>query len=197
MDPRNVSMHSDFSHKPVLIGQKVRLRPFEPQDVPMIAKIIDDPEVRKYTGGTHLRFDEDDLTASCAARAIQTDRLDLAVVDKVSGELFGEVVLNEWDRHNRSCNFRTLLGPGGRDRGLGTEATRLIVGYGFETLHLHRIHLFVYAFNARALRTYQKVGFTIEGVDREALLHDDTWVDATRMSMLEHEWAAVIASAAP
>jgi hypothetical protein len=48
------------------------------------------------------------------------------------------------------CNFRILIAPRGRDRGLGSEATRLIVGYGFERLHLHRISLEVYAFNPRA-----------------------------------------------
>jgi RimJ/RimL family protein N-acetyltransferase len=122
-------------------------------------------------------------------RNLQPDRLDLAVVDKASGECVGEVVLNEWDKGNRSCNFRTLIGPGGRDRGLGTEALRLIVGYGFEQLGLHRISLEVYAFNPRARHVYEKAGFIAEGVLREALRYEDQWIDATVMSLLDHEWA--------
>jgi RimJ/RimL family protein N-acetyltransferase len=122
-------------------------------------------------------------------RNLQPDRLDLAVVDKASGECVGEVVLNEWDKGNRSCNFRTLIGPGGRDRGLGTEALRLIVGYGFEQLGLHRISLEVYAFNPRARHVYEKAGFIAEGVLREALRYEDQWIDATVMSLLDYEWA--------
>jgi len=71
------------------------------------------------------------------------------------------------DQQNRSCNFRIFLGRAGRDRGLGTEATRLIVGYGFEGLGLHRISLEVYSFNPRARRVYEKAGFQAEGILRE------------------------------
>ena len=78
--------------------------------------------------------------------------------------------------------------PGGRDRGLGTEATRLIVGYGFERLGLHRISLEVYAFNPRARRAYEKAGFRPEGVLRESLRYDGEWIDATVMSILAPEW---------
>jgi RimJ/RimL family protein N-acetyltransferase len=116
------------------------------------------------------------------------DRLDLAVVDKASGVVVGEAVLNEWDPDNQSCNFRILIGPSGQGRGLGTEATRLIVGYGIEKLGLHRISLGVYAFNPRAQRAYEKAGFTTEGVLRDALLWDGEWVDEVVMSVLAQDW---------
>ena len=89
-------------------------------------------------------------------------RLDLAVTDKVTGECLGEAVLNQWDPGNESCNFRIFIGPKGRGRGLGTEATRLIVGYGFEHLGLHRISLEVYAFNPRARRSLVRLSLSIE-----------------------------------
>src|ERR1700684_3484320 len=74
-----------------------------------------------------------------ATRNDTDDRLDLAVVDRASGACVGEAVLNQWDPGNQSCNFRILIGPAGQNRGLGTEATRLIVGYRFERLRLHRV----------------------------------------------------------
>jgi RimJ/RimL family protein N-acetyltransferase len=106
----------------------------------------------------------------------------------VTGECVGEAVLNQWDPGNGSCNFRIFIGPKGRDRGFGTEATRLIVGYGFEHLGLHRISLEVYAFNPRARRAYEKVGFRAEGVLRESLRYNGEWIDATVMSILAPEW---------
>lgn len=69
--------------------------------------------------------------------------------------------------------------PRVQGRGLGTEATRLIVGHGFERLGLHRISLEVCAFNPRARRLYEKVGFLPEG-ER---------VDAAVMSILAPEWS--------
>ena len=47
----------------------------------------------------------------------------------------------------------------------------------------------MYAFNPRARRAYDKVGFVAEGVLRDALRHGDEWIDATVMSILDHEWA--------
>ncbi|MET8010264.1 GNAT family protein [Streptomyces sp. NPDC005271] len=178
-----------FSLKPVLPGEKVVLRPFTADDAPAMARILDDAEVRTFTGSSGS-FDEARPRSWYGSRKDQDDRLDLAVVDRASGALVGEVVLHEWDEPNQNCAFRTLIGAAGRGRGLGTEAVRLIVGHGFERLGLHRISLGVYAFNPRARRVYEKVGFVAEGTEREALLHEGEWIDAVRMSLLKREWAA-------
>jgi RimJ/RimL family protein N-acetyltransferase len=178
-----------FSQKPVLAGRKTVLRPFTEADADTIWEIIQDPEVIRFTFGPSTEFTVERLRSIYASRAEDPERLDLAVTDRATGELVGEVVLNEWDPDARSCNFRTLMGPRGRDRGLGTEATRLIVGYGFERLGLHRIGLEVYGHNHRARRVYEKVGFVVEGVRREARRWDGEWVDEVLMGILDHEWA--------
>ncbi|MFJ3923198.1 GNAT family N-acetyltransferase [Streptomyces sp. NPDC090022] len=179
----------DFLTKPTLRGERVVLRPLTVDDVPALLPVFSDPEAARLTGG-HTAFDTARLHAWYGSRQDQDDRLDLAVVDRATGRVAGEVVLNEWDPDNESCSFRILLVPDGRGRGLGTEATRLIVGHGFETLGLHRISLEVYAFNPRARRVYEKVGFRAEGVMRDALLWEGERVDATLMSMLAPEWRA-------
>jgi hypothetical protein len=58
-------------------------------------------------------FDEERLRRWYRSRADQTDRFDLAIVDRETGECVGEVVLNEWEPENASCNFRILIGPRG------------------------------------------------------------------------------------
>ena len=187
----------DFAIKPTLIGDKVILRPFSEDDLPAMSEALLDPEARILTGSVH---DEAQAHAPLApdeamaardwlrTRNDQPDRLDLAVVDANAAACVGEAVLNQWDPGNESCNFRIFIGPMGRDRGLGTEATRLIVGYGFEHLGLHRISLEVYAFNPRARRAYEKAGFRAEGVLRESLRYNGEWIDATVMSILAPEW---------
>jgi len=147
-----------------------------------------DPEVTRLTG-THATFTDEQIRDYYATRNAQTDRLDLAIEDRATGSLVGEAVLNDWDRANRSCGCRIALFTGDRDRGLGTEATQLIVGYGFAQLGLHRISLEVYAFNPRARRLYEKASFVAEGVLRDALYWDGEWVDAVVMSALAPEWA--------
>ncbi|MFE3254413.1 GNAT family N-acetyltransferase [Nocardia sp. NPDC059091] len=189
---------ADFSIKPTLTGAKVLLRPFIPEDLDAILAALRDPDVRRLTGSVHEESTEpvpedpaerERLRDWYATRETQPDRLDLAIADITTGRCVGEAVLNRWDPGNGSCNFRILIGPDGQGRGLGTEATRLIVGYGFEKLGLHRISLEVYAFNPRARSAYEKAGFRPEGVLRESLRYGDEWIDATVMSILSREWA--------
>ena len=188
---------TDFSVKPTLVGERVLLRPFiVDQDVPVLRSALQDPQVARLTGSDHGPADrapwddaaEDRMLAWYSTRNEQSDRLDLAVVDRMAGVCVGEVVLNQWDDGNQSCNFRILLAPAGQDRGLGSEAVRLTVGYGFEQLGLHRISLGVFAFNPRARRAYEKAGFVVEGVHRDVLRYDDEWVDEIAMSILAPEW---------
>ncbi|HET6737911.1 MAG TPA: GNAT family protein [Kribbella sp.] len=178
---------TDFAYKPTLSGDRVTLRPLDEGDYEALAAAMDDPDVDRLTG-SHGDISEDQARQWMRTRKDQTDRLDLAVVDNASGAVVGEAVLNEWDPDNQCCNFRILIGAAGQNRGLGTEATRLIVGYGIEQLGLHRISLGVYEFNPRARRAYEKAGFKQEGVLRDALLWDGEWVDEIVMSVLAQEW---------
>ncbi|TXS40484.1 N-acetyltransferase [Streptomyces sp. uw30] len=186
---------SDFSVKPVLTGDRTVLRPFTEADAETMWEIIGDPEVERFTGESPAELTPERVRAWYGSRSAQPDRLDLAVTDRATGELVGEVVLYEWDPQARSCTFRTLIGPGGRGRGIGTEATRLIIGHGFGQLGLHRIQLEAYSYNRRALHVYEKVGFATEGIRREIELRDGEWVDEVMMALLDHEWAALSSTA--
>jgi RimJ/RimL family protein N-acetyltransferase len=178
---------TDFAHKPTLTGGLVILRPVDESDYDALAAAMADPDVSRLTG-SHGEIGEEKARQWYRTRKDQTDRLDLAIVDKATGETVGEAVLNDWDPDNRCCNFRILIGPAGQGRGLGTEATRLIVGYGIEEVGLHRISLGVYAFNPRAQRAYEKAGFVAEGRLRDALLWEGEWVDEIVMSVLATDW---------
>lgn len=181
---------ADFSVKPVLTGVRALLRPFTEEDAPVMARVLADPEVLRLTGSPAEPFTPERLCAWYGSRNAQTDRLDLGIVDRASGTLVGEAVLNEWDAANRTCGFRILIGPDGRDRGLGTEAVRLMTGHAFERLGLHRVTLHVFTHNPRARRTYEKAGYVTEGVERQCLWQDGGWIDAVRMAVLAPEWAA-------
>jgi RimJ/RimL family protein N-acetyltransferase len=181
----------NFREKPVLAGETVVLRPVIADDAVDMLEVLADGDVLRLTGshGTLSPDDVEPMRQWYGSRADHEDRLDLAAVDRATGRYVGEVVLNELDPHNNSCSFRIALGATGQNRGLGTEATRLVLGYAFERVGLHRISLEVYSFNARARRVYEKVGFRAEGVLRDALLWEGQRFDAHVMSILAHEWA--------
>jgi acetyltransferase (GNAT) family protein len=63
-----------------------------------------------------------------------------------------------------------------------------MIDHAFGTLGLHRVALFVFEFNERAIRTYQRCGFVIEGRSRESIFRDGRWWDELAMSVLESDW---------
>jgi RimJ/RimL family protein N-acetyltransferase len=66
----------------------------------------------------------------------------------------------------------------------------LVLGHAFHDLKLHRISIRVLAYNTRAIRSYQKCGFLIEGREREAAFVNGRWHDDIIMGLLEHEFTA-------
>jgi RimJ/RimL family protein N-acetyltransferase len=178
-----------FADKPTLTGELVVLRPLTDADVPAVMSALTDSESMRLTG-THRRFTVEQVATALREWSTRDDRIDLAVIDRATGRHAGEVVLNELDGDNLSCNFRIALTTDHTNRGLGTEATRLILRHAFDTVGVHRVELDVYSFNPRARRVYEKVGFVYEGTRRHALRWNGEWVDAYIMAMLADDWAA-------
>lgn len=178
-----------FADKPTLTGDRVLLRPIVAADANAMWADLHDEESRRLTG-THQTFERSVVEQWCATRIDQRDRLDMAVIDRATGAWAGEVVINELDEDNLACGYRIALGPGGRNRGLGTEATRMIVDHVFDTIdepRIHRLELEVFAFNPRAMAVYEKVGFVREGVRRDALYWDGEFVDTVVMGIIRSD----------
>jgi RimJ/RimL family protein N-acetyltransferase len=180
-----------FAEKPVLTGRLVTLRPVRAEDAAGLFAM--DDETGRLTGSPRKEDDPnwtlENLQRWYGSRAEHDDRIDLSIIERATGAWAGEVVLNDLNVGNQSCGFRIALqGPRFYGRGLGTEATRLVIDYAFASVGLHRIELQVYDFNPRARHVYERVGFVHEGTMREALRWDGQWIDCHLMGMLASDW---------
>ncbi len=144
--------------RPHLIGEKITLRPITSHDAQAMFLSLSDEESRRLTG-THETFTREQIEAYCARVGDEDDRVDYGIVASAQPDvLMGVAVLNETEWPNGSANYRiALYGPALCGQGYGTEATRLMLAFGFEQLELNRIGLEVYSFNPRALRVYEKL----------------------------------------
>ena len=70
------------------------------------------------------------------------------------------------------------------------QGQRVMLRYGFEELNLYRVQLDVFSYNDRAIKSYLKVGFVVEGRMRGMLLRDGQRWDFVYMSVLRDEWLA-------
>jgi RimJ/RimL family protein N-acetyltransferase len=83
------------------------------------------------------------------------------------------------------------IGIGEREfwsKGYGSDAMRLILRFAFRELNLHRVSLDVFEYNQRAIRSYEKVGFVMEGRARQFLHREGRRWDLIYMGILREEW---------
>lgn len=77
-------------------------------------------------------------------------------------------------------------------KGVGSAALARLLDVAFSPAprgeDLHKMWLMCFSTNERARRTYNRVGFVDEGVLREEYLHENSWRDMVRMSILQREW---------
>jgi len=74
------------------------------------------------------------------------------------------------------------------DKGYGTDMMKLCLQYAFTELNVHRVSLGLHDFNLRALRSYEKAGFRLEGRTRQDVLREGKRNDGLWMGILREEW---------
>lgn len=74
------------------------------------------------------------------------------------------------------------------NKGFGTDAMQVLLNYAFNELNLHRLTLNVFEYNQRAVRSYEKAGFQVEGRMREFLNREGRRWDLIFMGILREEW---------
>jgi len=87
------------------------------------------------------------------------------------------------------------IGIGDRNdwgKGYGTDAMRIVLRFAFDELNLHRVFLNTFEYNLRAIRSYEKAGFKIEGRQRGMLNRDGKRWDIIYMGILREEWESVM-----
>lgn len=122
------------------------------------------------------------------ADALCADPNPLHWVIEHQGGLVGTCRLHQLECHDERARFGIALFDRARlGQGLGTEATRAVLAYAFDALGLHRVDLRVLAYNARAIATYRRCGFVVEGRERDAALVDGERHDDLMLAILATE----------
>jgi RimJ/RimL family protein N-acetyltransferase len=177
----------------VIYGKRIRLRAAEQEDVKTFFEWVNDPEV---TRGLSLYLpmsmrDEENWFEGLAKRDPHEKPLAIEVRKGRNWKLIGNCGVFGIDFVNRSGELGIVIGEKSEwDKGYGSETMTLLLRHGFETLNLHRIFLRVYAGNVRAVRSYEKAGFALEGRLREAVYKFGKYDDVLIMSVLRSEWTA-------
>jgi RimJ/RimL family protein N-acetyltransferase len=170
-----------------LKNDKVTLRPISLKDAPRFVRWLNNPAVSKPLGNHYASLTLKKEKAWIAGLAKKRKTEKQFSIDTAEGVHIGSIGLT--------------LGIGGKVAVFGIEigdtdywgkgyafaAMSLLMEYAFTVLKLHKVELGVFAFNKRAIKLYQKIGFKIEGVKKDHLFYEGKYYDEVQMGLLAKE----------
>jgi RimJ/RimL family protein N-acetyltransferase len=164
----------------------VHLVPLTLAHAPNMHRWMGDPVVRRNIG---LRREPSlDATMAWIAAAQQDHSLHPFAVMMAERHV-GNVVLDRIDDYLATGRLSVYIGDAAvRGAGIGLTGIYRLLAVGFEGLGLHKIWLTVHVGNARAIATYTRLGFALEGILRDEFILDGQRLPVLYMGLLRDDF---------
>jgi RimJ/RimL family protein N-acetyltransferase len=170
-----------------LTDDRLRLRPWRLEDAPEVYRACQDPLIQQWTTvpSPYAQSDAEAFVGPVAADGWATGEVaSFGIFDRGTGRLLGSIALMHLTQLDVPAGGRAEIGywcaPWARGRGVMTDAARLLCRWGFDQLGLARIDWYAQVGNHASRRVAEKLGFTVEGLLRQWLVHrgerQDCWV---------------------
>ena len=169
----------------------IELIPFTEADIDRLIGWVDSLETHLLWTASFFEYplSREPFLKLLQESAERGDRRFYKAVDSATGEAVGHLELGAIDHRNRSTRIgRVLVAPQAQGRGVGTGMMRAALEIAFGRMGMHRVDLWVFDINPRAIACYEKVGFRHEGLCRESFKAPEGYWGMMIMSLLEGEW---------
>lgn len=114
------------------------------------------------------------------------DEIGLQIVYK--NKIVGGTGFHNIDRQSKSAEIGYWLAKNATGKGIVTKSVKCLLDYGFNELNLNRIVIKCVPTNIKSRAIPERLGFTQEGIEREAGWLHTRFVDHAVYSMLAKEW---------
>ena len=170
-----------------LTTERLLLRPFRPEDLPLYAALNADPKVAETLSGPLTREESDDI-ALWANERWATDRLGLIAVERRrDGAFLGMCGLHRQSSRPQDVEVAWRLAYEHWGNGYATEAGRAWLAYGFETLGLDRIISMTDETNVRSLAVMRRLGLTY--LENDVITDNGVTFDSVIYAITKSQWA--------
>lgn len=170
-----------------IVGDKCYLSPVDETDVDKVTKWSNDLRVSIRTG------DISDMITSDLQKEYLKNMSNTGyafyIVDAEDDEAVGIIRIMRIDRINRHGVLGAFIGEKDkRNKGIGTEATKLILDFAFNVINLRNIMIETFSFNDRVINMCKKVGFKEIGRRRNVIIYGENEFDEVFMDILNSEF---------
>ena len=185
-------------HRTVAPG--IEMRQFDPRDAATVFAVVDRnrQHLRQWLPWVdHSHSPEDIRQFILRVQAqFEADQGPNAGV-WVDGVFAGNVGCHPINWANRACSLGYWIDAAQQGKGLISRCTAAMLDYLFGELRLHRAEIRCGTGNTRSCAIPERLGFTREGLLRQAEWVNDRWVDLLVWGMIEDQWRARTTCPAP
>ncbi|QUM84500.1 GNAT family N-acetyltransferase [Moritella sp. 28] len=176
-----------------LVTNRVQLRSLDMSDTAEFYAWSCDRDVTQFSLSSYAYpQSQTDISTWLSSINSNSKCVSLGICCAESGKLIGYAGIASISTLNRSGEYFILIGDKSYwGKGIGTEVTKVISDYGFNTLGLHRIELTAYTNNPSAIRAYEKAGYVHEGVKKQSGYRNGKFVDKVMMAVLAIDWQGI------
>lgn len=187
-------MH-DFTTFPVLQTARLILREVRPADAADVLVFRGDPYVQRFNSEPLKTLQEAAvfIEEALQQRATQAG-FGWAITLRGQDRVLGGVSLHAWEKYHRRAEVGYDLARAFWGQGIGSEAVRAVLTFGFTQLNLNRIEAATIADNHESVNLLKKLGFRLEGLRRGYSWEEDgTFHDSAMFGLLREEFMATTA----
>ncbi|MEV4669197.1 GNAT family N-acetyltransferase [Microbacterium sp. LWO12-1.2] len=198
MESRTPVRSGGFDPEYPIVTTRLLLRPITAGDAVTMHSYKSDPDAVRYVPYAPLTLDEvEQRIATTWSRTVFTtegDGVCLAVEERESGALVGDVVLFWRSETDRAGEVGYIFAPRFSGRGYASEAVDALLALGFDGLGLHRIAARIDERNTASARVVERLGFRREARLVESEWFKEEWTTLLIYGLLETEWRGRSAS---
>jgi len=174
----------------LLEGPNIRLTTIKEGDIPIIDDWFNNVKFLRYYDMVPAMPKSRKLVENMIIGYVDSqERCIFALREKEMGKIIGIAGFDEIIWSNGVATV--FIGIGDENfinKGLGKEAMRLLLDFGFNELNFYRIQLNVISYNKTAIGLYEGLGFVKEGTYRQFINRDGKRYDMYLYSLLRTEW---------
>lgn len=172
------------------IGKKVRLRAYKKEDITLRLSYINNPEIERFLVADipyPISLNEEQKWFESISAFNDTYKFAIETLE--DNQFIGGCSINAVDWKNSVVTVGIFIGNiNFWGKGYGTDAMKVLLRFIFENMNINKVKLKVFSFNERAIKSYKKCGFKVEGTLKDEIFKEGKYYDEILMAVFKDEF---------
>ena len=174
----------------VLENENIKLRALEPQDLDFIYEIENNTDIWNIsnTQTPYSKFLIKQYLKNAHQDIYTAKQLRLVIESKPDNKCIGLIDLFEFDPKNKRVGLGLLItNLGDRNKGVGRQATELLINYVFDFLQVNQIFINIDTNNSASIKLFNNFGFELIGTKKDWNFYDNSFHDEAMYQLIKNK----------